>query len=36
MSSLLESSGEFEFDDGREMELKGLTGTHQVFAINLP
>ena len=36
LKSLVESSGEFEFDVGREMELKGLTGTHQVFEVNLP
>ncbi len=39
MSSLLkavvESSGEFKFCDGREMELKGLAGTHQVFEVGL-
>ena len=29
--ALVESSGEFEFGDEREVELKGLTGTHQVF-----
>ncbi len=32
----VESSGEFRFRDGREMELKGLAGTHQVFEVNLP
>ena len=30
------SSGEFRFRDGREMELKGLAGNHQVFEVNLP
>ena len=31
----LESSGEFRFRDGQEMELKGLAGTHQVFEVSL-
>ena len=35
LQALVESSGEFEFDDGREMELKGLAGTHQVFEVNV-
>ena len=35
LKALVESSGEFEFDDGREMELKGLAGTHSVFEISL-
>ena len=36
LKALVESSGEFEFDDGRDVELKGLSGTHQVFGIELP
>ncbi len=36
LKALVESSGEFRSRDGREMELKGLTGTHQVFEVNLP
>lgn len=36
MKALVESSGDFEFDDGREMELTGPKGTHQVFEVNLP
>ena len=35
LKALVESSGEFEFGDGREMELKGLAGTHQVFEVDL-
>ena len=31
LKALVESSGEFEFDDGREMELKSLSGSHVVF-----
>ena len=36
LKALVESSGEFRFRDGREMELKGLAGTHQVFEVNVP
>ena len=36
LKALVESSGEFEFGESREMELKGLAGTHQVFGVNLP
>ena len=35
-AALVESSGEFRFGDDREMEFKGLAGTHQVFEVNLP
>ncbi len=35
LKALLESSGEFEFDGGREVELKGLNGTHEVYGINV-
>ncbi len=37
VSSLLrevtEGAGEFAFAEGREVELKGLKGRHQVFAV---
>ena len=40
MSSLLkvlvESNEEFEFGEGRKVELRGLTGTHEMFEVNLP
>ena len=36
LKALVESSGEFEFGEGRDLELKGLAGTHQVFEISLP
>ena len=36
LEALVESSGEFQFGEGREMQLKGLAGTHQVFEVNLP
>ena len=36
LKALVESSGEFEFGERREVELKGLAGTHQVFEVNLP
>ncbi len=36
LKALVESSGAFEFGDGREVELRGLTGTHQVFEVSLP
>ena len=35
LKALVESSGEFEFQDGREVELKGLAGIHQVFEVSL-
>ena len=35
LKALVESNGEFRFNEGRGVELKGLTGTHQVFEINL-
>ena len=35
LKALAESSGEFEFGEGREMALKGLSGVHQVFGIEL-
>ena len=36
LKALVESSGEFEFGDKRDVELKGLARTHQVFDVNLP
>ena len=30
---LTESAGEFVFDDGRDVELKGLSGLHRLFAV---
>ncbi len=33
LKNLTESSGEFRFDDGREIELKGLSGVHRVFEV---
>ena len=33
LKALVESSGEFEFAEGREMELKGMTGSHHVFGV---
>ena len=33
LKALVESSGEFEFGEGRDVELKGMTGSHQVFGV---
>ena len=33
LKALVESSGAFEFDDGREVELKGLAGKHHTYAV---
>ena len=33
LKALVESSGEFEFGDAQEVELKGLSGSHQVFGV---
>ena len=33
LKALVDSSGEFESGEGREMELKGMAGTHQVFGV---
>ncbi len=33
LKELTESAGEFAFDDGRQTELKGLSGRHRVFAV---
>jgi hypothetical protein len=30
---LVESSGEFTFDGGRDVELKGLVGTYRLFGL---
>ena len=35
LKALVESSGEFGFGEGREVELKGLAGTHQVFGVDV-
>ncbi len=31
LKALVESSREFEFGDAQDVELKGLSGEHQVF-----
>ena len=36
LKALVESTGAFEFGDEREMELKGMAGTHHVFEVSLP
>ena len=36
LKALVDSSGEFKLGDGRELEPKGLAGTHQVYEISLP
>jgi len=33
LKELTESSGGFKFDDGREVELKGLSGRHRVYEV---
>ncbi len=33
LKELTDSAGEFAFGDGREVELKGLVGSHRVFAV---
>ncbi|MCI0856444.1 MAG: adenylate/guanylate cyclase domain-containing protein, partial [Chloroflexi bacterium] len=33
LKELTDSAGDIEFDAGKEIELKGLTGTQRVFAI---
>ena len=33
LKELVESAGDVRFDGGRELVLKGLSGTHQVFAV---
>ncbi|MCH7698561.1 MAG: hypothetical protein IH865_06465, partial [Chloroflexi bacterium] len=34
LKELTDSGGDIEFDSGKELELKGLTGTQRVFAIS--
>ncbi len=34
LKELTESSGEIAFGEGREVELKGLAGPHQVFPVD--
>ena len=36
LKALVESSGEFEFEDGQDVELKGLSGSHEVFGAARP
>ena len=36
LRELTDSSGEFAFDGGREVELKGLSGLHKVFEVGWP
>lgn len=36
LKPLVESGREFGFGDGREVELKGLTGAHRVFEVRVP
>ena len=33
LKELAETGGEVEFSDGREVELKGLSGSHQVYGV---
>ena len=33
LKELTESSGDLRFDEGREVELKGLSGKHTVFVV---
>ena len=33
LKALVESSGEFEFGEAQDVELKGLAGSHQVFDV---
>ena len=33
LKELTESAGEFNFDEGREAQLKGLSGMHRVFEV---
>jgi class 3 adenylate cyclase len=34
LKQLIESAGDLRFDDGREVELKGISGTQRVFSVN--
>ena len=33
VKELIESAGDIAFDGGREVVLKGLSGSHRVFAV---
>ena len=33
LKELTESAGDFRFDEGRDVELKGLSGVHRVFSV---
>ena len=33
LKELTESAGDIQFGEGREVELKGLAGSHRVFAV---
>ena len=33
LTVLVESSGDFEFGEGRDVQLKGLSGAHQVYDV---
>jgi len=33
LKELTETSGDIEFSDGREVELKGLSGSHQIYGV---
>jgi hypothetical protein len=33
LKELTESAGDIQFGDGREVELKGLAGSHRVFEV---
>jgi len=35
LRDLVESAGDFHFDDGREVALKGLAGVHRISAVSL-
>jgi class 3 adenylate cyclase/ketosteroid isomerase-like protein len=35
LRDLVESAGDIRFDEGREVALKGLAGTHRVYAVRL-
>ncbi len=36
LKELTESAGEFSFDAGRELALKGLSGTHRLYGVAWP
>jgi class 3 adenylate cyclase len=33
LKAMVERADDLRFDDGREVELKGISGTHRVFAV---